>query len=71
MFEQFVLSICSTFADRFLEKMKEPELSMYDDLINLPSNDWDIYYWIIGRSIVSELNITVILKGFHIWHERC
>lgn len=40
--------LLSTFAARYLEGMKEPELSMYDRLINLPSNDWDIYYWATG-----------------------
>ena len=30
--------------------MEEPQLSMYDHLINMPSNDWDIYYWAVGES---------------------
>ncbi|RXG51427.1 Succinate dehydrogenase assembly factor 2, mitochondrial [Armadillidium vulgare] len=28
--------------------MSESELSLYDRLINLPSNDWEIYYWATG-----------------------
>jgi len=24
------------------------QLSLYDRLINLPSNDWEIYYWVTG-----------------------
>ena len=23
---------------------------MYDDIINKPSNDWDLYYWMTGAS---------------------
>ena len=40
--------ILSTFASRYLEGMTESQATMYDRLINLPSNDWDIYYWATG-----------------------
>jgi succinate dehydrogenase assembly factor 2 len=30
------------------------QLSQYDRLINLPSNDWDIYYWAVERSPTPE-----------------
>ncbi|XP_050701058.1 succinate dehydrogenase assembly factor 2, mitochondrial-like [Eriocheir sinensis] len=40
--------ILSTFAHRYLSSMTEQQLSLYDRLINLPSNDWEIYYWAIG-----------------------
>ena len=26
--------------------IEEEELMLYDRLINLPTNDWDIYYWV-------------------------
>ncbi|XP_067902949.1 succinate dehydrogenase assembly factor 2, mitochondrial isoform X1 [Heterodontus francisci] len=37
--------ILSFFAKKYLNKMTEKQLSLYDKLINQPSNDWDIYYW--------------------------
>lgn len=40
--------ILSSFAHRFLPTMTEHQLSLYDRLINLPSNDWEIYYWATG-----------------------
>ena len=39
---------CSSFANKFLPKMTENQLRMYDVIINKPDNDWDIYYWITG-----------------------
>lgn len=43
------ISIYSTFASRYLDKMDSDQLDQYDDLINRPSNDWQLYYWITGR----------------------
>merc|ERR1711909_169382 len=40
--------LLSTFASRYLKDMTETQTSMYDQLINLPSNDWDIFYWATG-----------------------
>lgn len=40
--------ILSTFASRYLKDMTNTQTSMYDQLINLPSNDWDIFYWATG-----------------------
>ena len=39
----------STFASRYLDKLDSNQLIQYDDLINRPSNDWQLYYWITGR----------------------
>lgn len=39
----------STFADKHLEKLNGELLNQYDKLINEPSNDWDIYYWLTGK----------------------
>ncbi|XP_075234972.1 succinate dehydrogenase assembly factor 2, mitochondrial-like [Lycorma delicatula] len=38
--------LLATFADKHLKTMDEELLSDYDRLINLPTNDWDIYNWI-------------------------
>lgn len=37
--------ILSAFADKYVNKFDEKQLDEYDRLINLPTNDWDIYYW--------------------------
>ncbi|XP_063239411.1 succinate dehydrogenase assembly factor 2, mitochondrial-like [Bacillus rossius redtenbacheri] len=40
--------LLSTFAARHLAGMTEAQADQYDRLINLPSNDWDIYHWACG-----------------------
>ncbi|XP_041074631.1 succinate dehydrogenase assembly factor 2, mitochondrial [Polyodon spathula] len=37
--------ILSLFAKQYLHTLNEAQLHTYDQLINEPSNDWDIYYW--------------------------
>lgn len=37
--------LLSTFAKKYLNDFNEDQLKQYDRLINLPSNDWDIFYW--------------------------
>lgn len=29
--------------------MTQSQLDLYDDIINRPSNDWQLYYWITGK----------------------
>lgn len=41
--------LLSTFAALYLEKLSEEQLKMYDSLINKPTNDWEIYYWMTGH----------------------
>lgn len=41
--------LLSTFADRYLDNLDSVQLDQYDLLINQPSNDWELYYWITGR----------------------
>lgn len=41
--------LLSTFAAKFLESMNEEQTHLYDQLINGPTNDWDIYYWATGN----------------------
>lgn len=40
--------LLGTFADKYLDDMSDQDMVLYDRLINLPSNDWDIYYWVTG-----------------------
>ncbi|EZA50750.1 Succinate dehydrogenase assembly factor 2, mitochondrial [Ooceraea biroi] len=40
--------LLSTFAKRYLNTFDDKQLQLYDQLINLPSNDWDIFYWATG-----------------------
>lgn len=44
-----VSSLFSGFSDRYLRRFSVDQLKTYDTLINLPSNDWEIYYWIVGE----------------------
>lgn len=37
--------ILASFANKFLDKLDPEQLDQYDRLINLPTNDWDIFYW--------------------------
>ena len=46
--------ILSTFAHQHLSSMSPEHLSLYDRLINLPSNDWEIYYWATGMSFINS-----------------
>ena len=48
MLENGILLSC--FADRYLEGMDDKQLHIFDDLINTPSNDWDIFHWITGKT---------------------
>ncbi|XP_045492154.1 succinate dehydrogenase assembly factor 2-B, mitochondrial-like isoform X2 [Colias croceus] len=41
--------LLSTFAKKYLDGLSEEQTMMYDRLINSPSNDWDIYYWIVEK----------------------
>ncbi|XP_077293905.1 succinate dehydrogenase assembly factor 2, mitochondrial isoform X2 [Arctopsyche grandis] len=41
--------LLSTFAAKYLNNMNEDQTNLYDRLINLPSNDWDIFYWAAGH----------------------
>uniref|UniRef100_A0A1B6LCY7 Succinate dehydrogenase assembly factor 2, mitochondrial n=1 Tax=Graphocephala atropunctata TaxID=36148 RepID=A0A1B6LCY7_9HEMI len=53
--------VLSTFAAKFLNTMEGEILDQYDRLINLPTNDWDIYYWATGvRPTPLEFNNQVM-----------
>jgi len=56
------ISVFSTFVDRYLDNMNDEQLRMYDFIINKPTSDWDIYYWMIGKQIsiiYSEITVMV------------
>uniref|UniRef100_V9IM23 Succinate dehydrogenase assembly factor 2, mitochondrial n=1 Tax=Apis cerana TaxID=7461 RepID=V9IM23_APICE len=40
--------LLSTFAKKYLCDFDDKQLQLYDHLINLPTNDWDIFYWATG-----------------------
>jgi succinate dehydrogenase assembly factor 2 len=46
--------LLGSFAKKYLTTFDKEQLSQYDRLINLPSNDWDIYYWAVERSPTPE-----------------
>ncbi|KAI5641972.1 flavinator of succinate dehydrogenase domain-containing protein [Phthorimaea operculella] len=41
--------LLSTFAGKYLNGFNEEQTMMYDRLINSPSNDWDIFYWMVEK----------------------
>ncbi|CAH3107208.1 unnamed protein product [Pocillopora meandrina] len=41
--------LLSTFADKHLDGLNDNQLDQYDKLINEPSNDWEIYYWMTDK----------------------
>ncbi|CAH2268182.1 succinate dehydrogenase assembly factor 2-B, mitochondrial-like [Pararge aegeria] len=41
--------LLSTFAKKYLDGFTEEQTMKYDRLINSPSNDWDIFYWMVGK----------------------
>ncbi|KAK7098556.1 succinate dehydrogenase assembly factor 2, mitochondrial-like [Littorina saxatilis] len=46
--------LLSTFAGQKLDDLSEAQLRMYDVLINKPTNDWEIYYWMTGAKEAPE-----------------
>ncbi|XP_055328525.1 succinate dehydrogenase assembly factor 2, mitochondrial-like [Paramacrobiotus metropolitanus] len=55
--------LMSAFADRYLFNFDGEELQAYDKLINEPSNDWEIYYWVAGvRPVPQEFQSKVLDK---------
>lgn len=46
--------LLGSFANKFLDGFNEEQLVLYDRLINLPSNDWEIFYWATGARETPE-----------------
>lgn len=42
--------LLSHFASRFLDTFDRAQLEEFDNLINKPSNDWDIFYWMMEKT---------------------
>ncbi|XP_011639372.1 succinate dehydrogenase assembly factor 2, mitochondrial-like [Pogonomyrmex barbatus] len=63
--------LLSTFANKYLNTFNDKQLSLYDQLINLPTNDWDIFYWATGvKPTPSEFDNEVMdLLKKHIQNE--
>lgn len=65
MLENGLLLGC--FASKYLNAFNAKQLDEYDYLINKVSNDWDLYYWAVGKEQVpDEFNSSVfkMLKEF-------
>ncbi|XP_078536744.1 succinate dehydrogenase assembly factor 2, mitochondrial [Lissotriton helveticus] len=59
--------LLSLFAKEHLSTMSETQLSLYDRMINEPSNDWDIYYWATGAKTPPDVfknEVLDLLKEF-------
>lgn len=41
--------LLSTFAQKYLDGFNEEQTMQYDRLINTVDNDWDLFYWMIGK----------------------
>ncbi|CAD5122420.1 DgyrCDS10848 [Dimorphilus gyrociliatus] len=54
--------LLSTFADKYLRNLTEEQLDMYDKLINVPDNDWDLYDWLIEKKKAPEEFQTEVLQ---------
>ena len=46
--------LLGSFANKYLPDFTEEQLVLYDRLINLPSNDWDIFYWATEKQETPE-----------------
>jgi succinate dehydrogenase assembly factor 2 len=46
--------LLGSFANKYLPDFNEEQLVLYDRLINLPSNDWDIFYWATEKQETPE-----------------
>ena len=53
--------LLGSFAKAHLADFDAEKLSLYDQLINLPSNDWEIYYWAVGQKETPEEFDTVVM----------
>ena len=64
--------VFSTFADQYLHQLNTSQLQQYDELINQPSNDWQLYYWMTGQEPVpSEFkNEVMTLLQEHVINKR-
>ena len=53
--------LLSCFASKHLKQFDADQLNEYDQLINAVSNDWDLFYWAIGkRTVPAEFDNSVM-----------
>merc|ERR1712179_597205 len=50
--------LLGSFANKYLAEMDEEKLTLYDRLINLPSNDWEIITGLWDRRKLLRISIT-------------
>lgn len=46
----------SSFTHKYLKDMNTQQLIQFDNLLNNPDNDWQLYYWIIGNILHFSLS---------------
>jgi len=46
--------LLGSFSKKYLSDFNDEQLTLYDRLINLPSNDWDIFKWATGQEETPE-----------------
>ena len=54
--------LLGNFAARFLKEFDDNQLEEFDNLINKPSNDWDLFYWMLEKDITPEEFDTPIMN---------
>ncbi|TGZ74135.1 hypothetical protein CRM22_001101 [Opisthorchis felineus] len=54
--------LLSTFVDEYMDRLTPEQVGSYDALINLPDNDWDIYYWVTDAREVPEVFRTDVFE---------
>ena len=62
MLENDLLLGC--FANKYLDGFDARQLDEYDHLINKVSNDWDLYYWAVGKARVPDEFNNSVFKLF-------
>lgn len=65
--------LLSTFAHKYLASLSPQLTHQYDELINGPSNDWDIYYWLTGKQPIPKEYDNEIMGMLrkHVKNESC
>lgn len=54
--------ILASFADKYLKTFNPEQLDTYDRLINLPTNDWDIFHWATNTKPTPPEFETTVMK---------
>ena len=54
--------LLGNFTAEYLKTFDEAQLNDFDTLINQPSNDWDLYYWIMDKVETPEMFDTDVMR---------